>query len=76
MSRLKRYFKIELYPFTKKKLKNFCTVCDSPVSVDMDVQKCGQKRTYFFMEKIKRTKADEKRILCKSTFDNNFALFS
>ena len=35
---------------------------DSLVSADVDMQKCGRKRTYFCMEKKKRIKADEKRI--------------
>ena len=33
----------------------------------MDLQKCGWKSAYFFTEKQKRTKTDEKRILCKLT---------
>ena len=35
--------------------------------MDTDTQKCGWKIAYFFTEKQKRKKTDEKRILCKST---------
>ena len=34
-------------------LENFCLVCDSLVSADMDIKKCGRKSTYVFMEKQK-----------------------
>ena len=50
--------------------ETFCPVSDSLVFADMSMQKCGQKETYFSMEKkhTKLNKADEKRILCKSSF--------
>ena len=49
-------------------LKNFCPVCcDSLVSADMHIQKCGRKRSLLFYEKQKRKKPEEKRIRYKST---------
>ena len=49
-------------------LENFCPVCDNIlVSSGMKIQKCGQKRTYFFMENKTRAEGDEKRIVRKST---------
>ena len=51
--------------------ENFCPVCDNLVSADMNIEKCGRKRTYFFMELKTRAEADEKRILCKSTLRLN-----
>ena len=47
--------------------ENFCPACDNLVSAGMNIQNCGQKITYFFMEKKTRAEADEKRILSKST---------
>ena len=48
---LERYFKIMLYRTPKFPKfffsQNFYPVCDSLVSVDMNIQKCGRKRTYF-----------------------------
>ena len=45
------------------------------VSADMDVKKCGRKRTYFFSVMKKNTKADAKRKLCKSTFRHGHCIF-
>ena len=56
------------YPFKKK--KNCGLECDSLVSADMDIghikMRTKNKHT-FLMEKKKRTKADKKLILSKST---------
>ena len=49
----------ELYPFTKKFfLENFCQVCDSLVSVDVDIQKSEtrMKKYILFHEKAKMQK--------------------
>ena len=48
-------------------LENLCSVCDNLVRAGMNIWKCGQKRTYFFVEKKTRAEVEEKRILCKST---------
>ena len=58
--RRERYFKLGLYYFTKLCSENFCPVCDGLVSADMDIKKCGRKRTYFFMEKKKTDKSVRK----------------
>ena len=38
---------------------NFCPVCDSLISADMDMQKCRWKRTYLFTEKQRRKKTNK-----------------
>ena len=45
---------------------------NSLFSADMDLQKCGRKSEYFFKEKQKRKKTDDKRILCKFTLMLDF----
>ena len=61
----KRYFKTELYPFTKYVFGKFLSSM-WVVSADIDVQKRGRKKNvlYFFMEIKKRT-------LCKSIFSKS-----
>ena len=55
------YFEIPLSLFIHKIYEqNFCQYTNSLLSVDMDLQKCGQKSTCFFIEKQKKDKNGRK----------------
>ena len=48
---------------------NFCPVCGSLVSADEELQKCGRKKTYLYMEKEKRMKSTKNRRCVNSPYD-------